>query len=223
MASHFGTKSRMPSPEHSLASDPRQVSISIMPKRKRQHKKALQPSPEVDPEAQTEPAEILEIELSEAAAELVERLEQERDEALAARQRALADFRNYQRRAVQSEQRAVQGGAAGVVRSLLAVIDHFDLALGQDTEQITVDQLLGGVRIVRDELVKALESHGVQRIDPARGDEFDPNRHEAMMKQPADDVEPNHIVCVLQLGYQMGDLVLRPAKVVVAAPQDEDD
>jgi len=223
MASHFGTKSRMPSPEHSLASDPRQVSISIMPKRKRQHEEKLQPSPEVDPEAQTEPTEILEIELSEAAVELVQRLERERDEALAARQRALADFRNYQRRAVQSEQRAVQGGAADVVRSLLAVIDHFDLALGQDTEQITVDQLLGGVRIVRDELVKALESHGVQRIEPARGDEFDPNRHEAMMKQPADDVEPNHIVSVLQLGYQMGDLVLRPAKVAVAAPQDEDD
>ncbi len=213
----------MPSPEHSLASDPRQVPIPIMPKRKQQHEHELQPPPEVDPEAQTEPAEILEIELPEAAAELVERLQRERDEALAARQRALADFRNYQRRATQSEQRAVQGGAAGVVRSLLAVIDHFDLALGQDTEQITVDQLLGGVRIVRDELVKALENHGVQQIEPARGDEFDPNRHEAMMKQPADDVEPSHIVCVLQPGYQMGDLVLRPAKVAVAAPQDEDD
>ncbi len=223
MAIHFGTKSRMPSPEHSFASDPRQVLISIMPKRKRQHEEELQPSPEVAPEAQTEPVEIQEIELSEAAAELVQRLEEERDEALVARQRALADFRNYQRRAAQSEQRAVQGGAAGVVRSLLAVIDHFDLALGQDTEQITVDQLLGGVRIVRDELVKALESHGVQHIEPARGDEFDPNRHQAMMKQPADDVEPNHIVCVLQLGYQMGGLVLRPAKVAVAEPQDGDD
>ena len=87
-----------------------------MPKRKRQHEEKLQPSPEVDPEAQTEPTEILEIELSEAAVELVERLEKERDEALAARQRALADFRNYQRRAVQSEQRAVQGGAADVVQ-----------------------------------------------------------------------------------------------------------
>ena len=94
--------------------------ISIMPKRKQQHEEKLQPSPEVDPEAQTEPAEILEIELSEAAVELVERLEQERDEALAARQRALADFRNYQRRAAQSEQRAGKGGAAGAVRAWLA-------------------------------------------------------------------------------------------------------
>ena len=44
------------------------------------------------------------------------------------------------------------------------------------------------------------------------------------MRTPPDDkVEPNHIVCVLQSGYQMGDLVLRPAKVTVAAPPDEGD
>ena len=189
----------------------------VMPEQKHQHEDGLEPDAELNGQ------EPVEIELSEAAAELVHHLEQERDEALAARQRALADFRNYQRRAAESELRAVQGGAAGVVRSLLAVIDHFDLALGQDTEQITVEQLLGGVRIVRDELVKALESHGVEQVDPARGDEFDPNRHQAMMHQPDDEVEPNHIVCVLQSGYQMGDLVLRPAKVTVAAPSDEGD
>ncbi len=186
-----------------------------MPKQKHQHEDGL------EPEAELSSPEPQEIELSEAAAELVHQLEQERDEALAARQRALADFRNYQRRAAESEYRAVQGGAAGVMRSLLEVVDHFDLALGQDTKQMTVEQLLGGVRIVRDELVKALESHGVERIDPACGDEFDPNRHQAMMHQPDEKVQPNHIVCVLQSGYQMGDLVLRPAKVTVAAPPDE--
>lgn len=186
-----------------------------MPKQKHQHEDGL--------EGDAELTGADSIELSEAAAELVERLETERDEAVAARQRALADFRNYQRRAAESELRAGQGGAAGVVRSLLAVIDHFDLALGQDTEQITVEQLLGGVRMVRDELLKTLETHGVERIDPACGDEFDPNLHQAMLHQPDDKVEPNHIVCVLQSGYQMGDLVLRPAKVTVAAPPEEGD
>ena len=185
-----------------------------MPKQKHHHEDDL------EPEVEMNGAES--IELSDAAAELVKRLEAERDEAVAARQRALADFRNYQRRAAESELRAGQGGAAGVIRSLLAVIDHFDLALGQDTEQITVEQLLGGVRMVRDELVKMLESHGVDRIDPARGDEFDPNLHQAMMKQPDNTVEPNQVVSVLQSGYQMGDLVLRPAKVTVAASPDED-
>lgn len=186
-----------------------------MPKQKHQHEDGL--------EGETELNDAEPIELSEAAAELVERLEMERDEAVAARQRALADFRNYQRRAAESELRAGQSGAADVVRSLLAVVDHFDLALGQDTKQVTVDQLLGGVRMVREELLKTLESHGVERIDPACGDEFDPNCHQAMMHQPDDKVEPNHIVSVLQSGYRMGDLVLRPAKVTVAAPPNESD
>lgn len=186
-----------------------------MPKQKHQHEDGL--------EGDAEQSSTDSIELSEAGAELVERLVTERDEAVAARQRALADFRNYQRRAAESELRAGLGGAASVVRSLLAVIDHLELALAQDTEQITVEQLLSGVRMAQDELLKTLENHGVERIDPARGDEFDPNLHQAMLHQGDDEVEPNHIVCVLQSGYQMGDLVLRPAKVTVAAPLDEGD
>ena len=82
-------------------------------------------------------------------------------------------------------------------------------------------QLAGGVRIVHDDLVKALAGHGVQRIQPRRGDEFDPNRHQAMLREPAEDLEPNRIVYVLQPGYLMGDLVLRPAKVAVTTPADE--
>ena len=61
----------------------------------------------------------------------------------------------------------------------------------------------------------------MQRIEPVVGDEFDPNRHEAVMRQPAEGIAPNHIVSVLQPGYAMGDQVLRPAKVAVAAPHHE--
>ena len=75
------------------------------------------------------------------------------DEAVAARQRALADFANYQRRAADAESQAASGGAARVVRSMLGVLDHFDLALGQDAGQLSVEQLLDGVQIVRDELL----------------------------------------------------------------------
>ncbi|MCH6551253.1 MAG: nucleotide exchange factor GrpE [Planctomycetes bacterium] len=111
-------------------------------------------------------------------------------------------------------------GSAQVIRSVLGVLDHFDLALNQDHTRIDVEQLVGGVRIVRDELLKALQTHGVERVEPAVGDEFDPNRHEAMMRQPSDDAAPNTIVSVLSPGYTMGDLVLRPAKVAVAAAEE---
>jgi molecular chaperone GrpE len=195
-----------------------------MTKRKSQPDDTTEPveAPEAAeaPEARVRPEGAL-VDTPEAAAAMIEQLKAELAEAVEARKRALADFANYQRRAAENEGRALRSGAAGVVRSLLGALDHFDLALEQDTAQITVEQLIGGVKIVHDELVKALARHGVERIDPVVGDEFDPNRHEAMLHQPADDIEPNHIVSVLQPGYTIGDLVLRPAKVVVAAPPED--
>ena len=144
------------------------------------------------------------------------------DEALAARKRALADFANYQRRAAESEARAAEAGVAQVVRSLLGVLDHLDLALDQRSEEITLKQLLGSVRMVRDELLKALAGHGLQRLHPSVGEEFDPHRHEAVMREPAGDVASDHIVSVVQTGYMMGEMVLRPAKVTVAAESQPD-
>lgn len=162
------------------------------------------------------------IEVSDEAAALLAELKDELDKAVEARQRALADFANFQRRAALNEQQAVRSGEASVVRSMLDVLDHFDLALDQDKSKITIDQLLGGVKIVRDELVRALESYGVARIAPNAGEEFDPNRHQAVLQQSAEGIEPNHVVLVLQPGYTMGETVLRPAKVAVAPRLDGD-
>ena len=177
-------------------------------------------SQEQQPPAQATETESLQ--LSEEAAQLVAKLEAERDEALAARQRALADFVNFQRRSVENERRAGEQGATRIVRSILPVLDNFDLALNQNPSELTVEQLLGGVKIVRDELHKALQNNGVQRIDPAPGDEFDPNYHEAMMRQPAADIPPNHIVMVMQPGYVMGEHILRPAKVAISPPAEDE-
>lgn len=186
------------------------------------HKTQPETDHDREAEAQDQPdSDQAPIELSEAAAELVSQLEVERDDALAARQRALADYQNFQRRSLENERRAGQQGATRVVRSILPVLDHFDLALGQKSDELTVEQLIGGVKIVRDELVKALQLSGLQRIDPQPGDEFDPNQHEAMMRQPAEGIDPNHIVTVMQPGYRIEDQVLRPAKVAIA-PSEED-
>ena len=160
---------------------------------------------------------IEQIELSEEAARFVEDLKGELDEAISARQRALADFANYQRRAVENESRARKSGIAQAVRSIIPVLDHFDLALNQQALNSASEKVLHGVKMVRDELRKALEQQGVTTITPERGDEFNPLLHEAMMNQPAEDVVPGSIVSVLQPGYAMGEMTLRPAKVVVAS------
>lgn len=156
------------------------------------------------------------IEVSEEAAALVKQLQAELDEAVEARKRALADFRNYQRRALESEQRALESGAARVIRALLPVMDNFDLTLAQKADQMNVEQLMGAVKIVRAELNKVMQTQGVQRIEPARGEAFDPHRHEAVMRQPAEDLPPHSVVATMQPGYALGEVVLRPAKVSVS-------
>jgi molecular chaperone GrpE len=156
------------------------------------------------------------MEVSEDAANLVAQLQTERDEAVEGRLRALADFRNYQRRAGENEQRAVHSGVSRVVKAILPVLDHFDLALTQRQDQMTLDQLMEAVRIVRDEFNKALAGQGVERIEPAPGEEFNPNRHEAVMRQAAPGAAPNTVVSTMQAGYALDDMVLRPAKVSVA-------
>jgi molecular chaperone GrpE len=159
------------------------------------------------------------IELSEAAAKVVEDLKSELDEAIAARKRALADFVNYQRRAQENEQRVAAAAAARVIRALLPVLDDFDRALGQAAAPGGNQTLLDGVRLVRDQLMKALAQQGVSVIEPRPGDEFDPNRHEAMLRRPPGEgsaIRPNHVVELLAPGFVMNDLVLRPAKVAIA-------
>ena len=157
------------------------------------------------------------VELSEEAAELVEKLQAERDEAIEARTRALADFKNFQRRASENETRARGHGIAEVVRSLIPVVDQFALALGQDNQDATAESLIKGIEIVKDELLKALEKSGVKQIAPEIGDAFDPNMHEAMMQQPGNDVEPGHVSLLIQAGWSLGEQqVIRPAQVAIA-------
>ena len=73
--------------------------------------------------------------------QVIEKLMAERDEAIAAKLRAQADFANFQRRSVENEARARIGGLVQMTRALMPVLDHFDLALAQDHSKVTVEQM----------------------------------------------------------------------------------
>ncbi len=168
----------------------------------------------------TEETETIEIDLDsldEPVAELIHQLGVERDEALGARQRALADYANFTRRATENESRARIEGRGNIIRALLPALDHFDLALQQDTDGLTVEKFLEGIRMVRGEMSRVLENQGVTEVRPEIGDEFDPNQHQAIMRQPTDEHPPGHVVMVMQAGYVQGDIVLRPASVAISA------
>jgi molecular chaperone GrpE len=153
--------------------------------------------------------------------ELVETAAQ-RDEYLALAQRTQADFENYRKRVARESAAAQSRGVAGLAKELLPALDNLDRALeeagtaaeggGQD------DPLLDGVRLVRSELSAALARVGIESFSPV-GEAFDPAFHEAMasVPQPADGAPSGTVVEVYQPGYRLGESVIRPARVVVAA------
>lgn len=136
--------------------------------------------------------------------------------------RSLADFQNFQRRAANNEIEARKQGVTAVVTGLLPVLDNFELALQQKDAGGTAEQILGGVEMVKSELLRALEMQGVTTIKPEAGDELNPGEHEAVSQMPTEGVEPGRIAQVFQVGYMLKDRVLRPAKVLVASEPPAD-
>jgi molecular chaperone GrpE len=144
--------------------------------------------------------------------ELVKTAKQ-RDDYLALAQRTQADFENYRKRVARESAAAVNRGVAKLAKELLPALDNLDRALDAAEED---DPLLQGVRLVRCELTDALARLGIESFSPA-GETFDPALHEAMAHQPVDGVRSGTVAEVYQPGYRLGEHVIRPARVVVAA------
>lgn len=147
---------------------------------------------------------------------LIEQLQAERDDALGRYQRALADFQNFQRRSYANEEAARVRAKADLVREIVPALESLDHVSEQDLGAENEKSVQEGVRMVRDEMIKALNGQGVERIVVQPGDEFDPNRHEALLHIEAKGVKPNHIAQQMQVGYAVGNIVVRPAKVALA-------
>ena len=138
------------------------------------------------------------------------------EEFLATAQRVAADFENYRKRAARDQESLVARAHERLVKELLPVLDDLERALAA-AEQHEEAKLEEGVRLVHRQLAAALEREGLTEI-PIEG-KFDPHVHEALLSQPSDQDEGT-VIQVLQKGYSLGDRVLRPARVVIAAPKE---
>jgi len=134
---------------------------------------------------------------------------------LALAQRTQADFDNFRKRAARDAALAADRGVSRLAKELLPALDHLELALQAAEQDAAAAQFAKGVRLVQDELGKALGRVGIEAFSP-QGERFDPEQHEAMAQQPAEGAEPGTVVAVYQQGYRIGGAVLRPARVVVA-------
>ena len=143
-------------------------------------------------------------------------MERERDEYLALAQRTQADFENFRKRAAREAAASADRGTSRLAKELLPALDHLELALQASEQDPAAAELTKGVRLVQDEIAKALGRAGIQAYSP-QGERFDPEQHEAMAQLPSEGAESGTVVEVYQQGYRLNGSVLRPARVVVAA------
>lgn len=130
--------------------------------------------------------------------------------------RAQAELKNAQWRAERDVSNAHKYGVEQLIKALLPVVDGLVRGLESgDLADPKVKALHSGMQLTLDLLHKALIKFGIEIIEPAEGDEFDPKLHEAMGVQNLPGAKPNTIVKVLQKGYQLHGRVLRAAMVMV--------
>ena len=159
-------------------------------------------------DGETADAEAIEGELDELV-----KTAAERDQYLALAQRTQADFENYRKRVARDAAAAQERGVAKLAKELLPALDNLDRAIDAAEAE---DPLLAGVRLVRSELSAALARLGIEAFAPL-GEAFDPNLQEAVAQQPVEGATSGTVAEVFQNGYRMGETIIRPARVLVAA------
>ena len=131
--------------------------------------------------------------------------------------RLAADFENYKKRTARERQEYVALANERLIAELIPILDDLERALAA-AEEHQEAQLEEGVRLVHRSLAGLLERHGVKPIET--DGQFDPHVHEALLSQPS-EADEGSVIDVVQKGYKLGERVVRPARVVVAAPKEE--
>jgi len=128
--------------------------------------------------------------------------------------RLQAEYANYRRRTEEQRQVEIERAKGEAAKGLIPVLDDLGRAAQHG------DLVEGTPFAVIAEKVRAV----VERLGVAaygeKGEEFDPQRHEAIFQQPTPGAEKTTILEVVEVGYRLGDIELRPAKVVVAVPAE---
>ena len=130
--------------------------------------------------------------------------------------RLVAEFNNFRRRSEQERLGAWGRAQADVIAKFLDVLDDLNRVAQLDLSNATVEAIMEGVDLVERKFIRMLEDTGVEVIDPAEGEPFDPERMEAMMRVRAESEEQDDSVAqVVQKGYALKGTLVRPARVAV--------
>lgn len=150
--------------------------------------------------------------------EQLEAARAERDENRNLALRTQAELENYRKRVSREREEDLRYRALPLAKDLLPPLDNLRRAVEAANKSGNAEELIRGVEMVLRQFDEALARHDVRPIT-AEGEKFDPNRHDALTQVPTPDKEPMTVLQEVERGYTLHDRVLRPSKVIVAAPQ----
>ena len=193
-------------------------------------KKKDKTNPPAEPvtEQELDGAEPLEAEVSEPAEEHVATAEEwqaalelavkQRDELKDSLLRAQADFQNFKRRNQTARSDGYEDGVREAIAATLPAIDNLERAIdaAEKTEDEAAKALADGVKMTLNTLMESLKRFGFEEV-PALGEEFDPEKHNAVMREAGE--EPGKVLEVFQKGYKVKDKIIRYAMVKVAVEE----
>ncbi len=143
-----------------------------------------------------------------AEEKLTEELAAEHDRLL----RVMAEYDNFRKRSQKEKEQAYGDTKASTIGEFLPVYDNFMRAM--NAEAVDLDSFKKGIEMIFNQYGETLKKLGVEAFGE-KGDEFDPNIHNAVMHGEDDTLPENSISDVFSTGYKMGDRVIRPAVVKV--------
>ncbi|MFA6999709.1 MAG: nucleotide exchange factor GrpE [Candidatus Paceibacterota bacterium] len=146
----------------------------------------------------------------------IKTLRKEKEEYLTGWQRAKADYVNLQKELDLARVNVSILAKEKMTEKLLPALDSFEMALGNKEHFEKLDKdWQDGITSIYQQLLSGLEKSGIEKIYEIEV-RFDPNIHQSISIVPTDDEEKDHTVAnVLQIGYKIGDRVIRPAKVTI--------
>jgi len=144
----------------------------------------------------------------------IESLQKEKDELFGKLQRVSADYANFQKRVPKQISDTICYEKEKIIKTLLPALDNFEHTLQNVDSAENADVFVKGIRIIYDQMLDILKSHGVEQIK-APGEKFDPALHEAMMQKTEPEEEDNIVLEEFQKGYKLNGRVIRPSKVIV--------
>ncbi|MBR4858337.1 MAG: nucleotide exchange factor GrpE [Clostridia bacterium] len=152
--------------------------------------------------------------VEEEAVETAEqKLQKELDEKNEQFLRLCAEYDNFRKRSQKEKQDIYTSSQAEIVKELLPVLDNFDRAA--ENKECSFEDYKKGIDLIFSQLGEILKKLGIEAYG-ARGDEFDPNIHNAVMTVEDPELGENQIASVFSKGYKLGDRVIREAVVQVA-------